>query len=187
MASDIDIVNLALTSLGADRIMSLTENSENARRANAIYTLIRDEVLRSAPWKFAIRWASLSQLSEEIKSGYKYAYQLPSDCLKVLRLKDKDADFRVENSKLYCNESEATIKYIARIEDSSQFDSAFVSAFATRLAAELAYPLTASLSLTKAKWEEYAFKIKQAEALNSQEDKADYRDTSIWINERGAN
>lgn len=184
MVSIVDIANLALTSLGADRIISLTENSEGARKINAIYEILRDEVLRSAPWKFAIRWATLAQLNETILSGYTYVFQLPVDCLRVLRLRDRDVDFRIENNKLYCNESSVTIRYITRVEDTSQYDSAFVSAFATRLAAELAYPITSSLSVRDGKWEEYKLKIEQAEAIDSQEDKADYKDTSSWKSER---
>ena len=68
--SYVSIANLALISLGADTIMSLDEDSKPARLINNIYEFIRDEVLRSHPWNFAIRWASLAQLSETPTNEY---------------------------------------------------------------------------------------------------------------------
>ena len=42
LASEIAIANLALTGLGADNILALTEDSENARKVNAVFALSRD-------------------------------------------------------------------------------------------------------------------------------------------------
>ena len=50
MASIVDINNAALNQLGASTILSLTEDSKNARICNARYTQIRDAVFRSHPW-----------------------------------------------------------------------------------------------------------------------------------------
>ena len=58
---DYEIANLALVRIGAERITSLTDGSRNANEINAVFTLIRDEVLRSHPWNFAIRVADLVQ------------------------------------------------------------------------------------------------------------------------------
>lgn len=67
MASyDYEIVNLALVRLGSVRITSLSDGSRNANEANAIYSMVRDEVLRSHPWKFATRRASLELKVENV-------------------------------------------------------------------------------------------------------------------------
>ena len=50
MASVVDICNGALNQLGATTILTLTEDSKNARLCNARYTQIRDSVFRSHPW-----------------------------------------------------------------------------------------------------------------------------------------
>jgi len=52
--SSVGIANIALSKIGAQRIVSFSENTENARLLNAIYGTIRDEVLRAHPWNFAI-------------------------------------------------------------------------------------------------------------------------------------
>ena len=50
MASVVDICNGALNQLGASTILTLTEDSKNARLCNARYTQVRDSVFRSHPW-----------------------------------------------------------------------------------------------------------------------------------------
>ncbi len=60
MATDEEIVNLALVQIGADRITSLTQETKNAREANAIYDLVRDATLRAHPWNFAIKRVALN-------------------------------------------------------------------------------------------------------------------------------
>lgn len=54
VGSSVGIANIALSKIGAQRIVSFSENTENARLLNAIYGTIRDEVLRAHPWNFAI-------------------------------------------------------------------------------------------------------------------------------------
>ncbi len=53
--SDTGIANVALSRLGAERIASISEDTENARLINAVYGTLRDEVLRAHPWNFAIK------------------------------------------------------------------------------------------------------------------------------------
>ena len=50
MASVVDICNGALNQLGATTILSLTEDSKNARLCNQRFTQVRDAVFRSHPW-----------------------------------------------------------------------------------------------------------------------------------------
>ncbi len=50
MASVVDICNGALNQLGATTILSLTEDSKNARLCNSRFTQVRDAVFRSHPW-----------------------------------------------------------------------------------------------------------------------------------------
>ena len=50
MASVVEICNGALNQLGATTILSLTEDSKNARLCNQRFTQVRDSVFRSHPW-----------------------------------------------------------------------------------------------------------------------------------------
>ena len=60
MASDIGIINGALSKLGEVPILAVTDNTEPGRLANRTYNDIRDALLREFPWNFAIKRASLA-------------------------------------------------------------------------------------------------------------------------------
>ena len=50
MASVVQICNGALNQLGASTILTLTEDSKNARLCNARFENVRDAVFRHHPW-----------------------------------------------------------------------------------------------------------------------------------------
>ena len=54
MASVVEICNGALNQLGATTILSLTEDSKNARLCNQRFTQVRDSVFRSHPWNLSL-------------------------------------------------------------------------------------------------------------------------------------
>ena len=101
MASKVSIANNALTELGADRIMSFTEDSDNARHINAIFDQCLDMMLQEHPWNFARYRQELAQGVETPDFDYDYQYTLPTNpyCLRVLRAED-DINFVIEGRKL---------------------------------------------------------------------------------------
>ena len=103
MASVIQICNSALNQLGAGSITALTENSKNARLCNERYETVRDAVYRSHPWNCLIKRVQLAQDSDTPAWGFSFQYTLPSDCLRVLQIKDYDADYKIEGRKLLIN------------------------------------------------------------------------------------
>ena len=84
LASQIKISNMALTGLGADRIINLADQSENARRINAVWDLLRDEVLRSHTWNFATERRSFGLLAAAPEYYFTSAFQIPGDVLLFL-------------------------------------------------------------------------------------------------------
>jgi hypothetical protein len=170
--SDVQIVNIALTGIGSARILRLTDDQETARKCNAVYTPIRDEVLASYPWKFALQRAQLAKLSDAPLFGYANAFQIPSDCLRIVAT-DLDEDgykWSREGETLVTDEGTIKIQYIKRITDPTKFSPAFVTALSARLEAELAYPCTSSADLAKQKLEVYfKSKLPMAKSLDAQE------------------
>ena len=59
-SNDYDIVNLALTRLGAKTITALSDGSNNANVANEIYADTRDDLLRSHEWGWAEKTSNLT-------------------------------------------------------------------------------------------------------------------------------
>ena len=98
--SVVQIVNNALIKIGASAILTLTENSEAARAANLIYEQVRDASIRDHVWNFAIRRVELAQNSTAPAFEFSYQYNLPSDCLRVLRMEDMGMYYKIEGGKL---------------------------------------------------------------------------------------
>jgi hypothetical protein len=85
MASAVEIVNLALSNIRAGSINSLDEGSLQAQVAKLKYPFMLDRLLREVPWQFNRKIRALSVLVTDV-FNWAYAYQYPTDCLKVHRL-----------------------------------------------------------------------------------------------------
>lgn len=158
MASSVDIVNLALTLLGEERISSIDDDVKPAREAKAVYDIARDAALAGYDWAFAFDRASLSALADAPAFEYSLQYQLPSDCLRLRYVGDHyvgidmtdyrgapTEEFTIEGRKILTNLSAPLhIKYVTRVTDPGQYSANFVAAFGAKLATYLAEPITQS-------------------------------------------
>lgn len=109
MASEIEICNLALSNMRSQSINSFTEGSLQAQQCKLKYPILRDRLLTEIPWGFNHKIKALSLLSTEI-FNWAYAYQYPTDCLKINRLvgaheelanADADVVSRMRESELF--------------------------------------------------------------------------------------
>ena len=139
MATQIGIINIALTLMGSDLITSITENTERRRTATAIYDDIRDATIRAYPWNFAKHRVTLAPLSTTPDSDWGYAFQKPAYCLRILGTYPSNVKYDVEGDTIVCNENVLKLKYLRRIEDPQKYDANFVQAFSARLAHAMAY------------------------------------------------
>ncbi len=149
--SKVEICNRALQILGASSISSLTENSENARQCNLAYEPVKKAELRKHNWSFAIERASLAADATAPAFGRSNAFELPSDCLKVLSPypedNTNDRDWIIEKRKILTDESAPLqIRYIYDVTDPNQFDALFAESLAAKMALEMSEALTQSNS-----------------------------------------
>jgi len=186
MASEVQICNLALSKLGEEPIISLTEDSKSGRACNLIYADTRDNLLRSHPWNFATVRQSLALLTTTPAYEFNYEYQLPVNCLKVLKMdpEGNDITFKVEGRKLLTDEKPVNILYIARIVDPSQFDSLFIEVLSAKLASELAVTLTESINLADFLNQKYEIALSSARGMDAQECTPENIIATSWINSR---
>ena len=145
MPSIVDVANRALDKLGHGAITSLTDGTKAADLVNRTWPLVRDQVLRSHPWNFAVKRATLAPLTETPDWGFSYQHELPSDLLRILEVLDLSMDeYQIEGNKLLCDESVVYIRYIYQVTDPNVFDSLFTNYLATALAFEMCETLTQS-------------------------------------------
>jgi hypothetical protein len=177
--SAVQICNSALIKLGARTIGSLSEDKKEAKLCNEQYAKLRDEVLRSYPWNFAIRRAKLTKLLTDPVWGYSNQFQLPADYVRIIKPEDATMDFRIEADKLLTNDSSVNILYVGREENTALFDPMFKEALALRIASELAYPLVQSTALQQAMLEAYKIVLQDTRSADAQES----GDNTIFVND----
>lgn len=101
--SAIDICNSALSMVGAASIMSLTDNSREARVCNLQYDSNRRDELRKHYWNFALKRIVLAPDSAAPAFDFAYQFTLPSDCLRVVIPNDAFLDWTLEGRKILTN------------------------------------------------------------------------------------
>jgi len=154
---------MALTNLGKGNISSLTEGTTEARACNQYYSHTLEVMLSRYPWSFATKFQSMAGVTNPIPagtfsafdviSGQAKAYELPTDCLKVIdvlssQVPEKASDlgeygvpYKIANRVVYTTISPAILCYITKETDPTKFDTSFIEALSWELAARLAMPL----------------------------------------------
>lgn len=182
MPSNVEIANLALSRLGADLILALDEDTENGRKVNAIYEIVRDIMLAKHPWNFALKRVSLALLAETPNFGFDNVFQLPPDYLRVIKTDQAtDVDYKIEGKKLYTDVSSIKIQYIYQVTDPIEFSQGFIDAFADELAARLAYPITGNRALAADLQQLALANLKVAKFQDAQEGFPDDLDENEWL------
>ncbi len=189
MASVVQICNRALQKLGAKRIVSLTEDSTNARACNVAYQSILDAELRAHPWSFAISRSSLAADSDEPEFGRTASYTLPSDFLYLLddypEYLINDKDWIIEGRKIYTNDSAPlNIRFVYRVTDPNLMDPLFQEALSAKMAAELCEELTQSNTKKADLKDDYKDAITRAKRTNAIEKISAESPLDTWITAR---
>ena len=192
MASTVDICNGALNQLGATTILSLTEDSKNARLCNSRYTQVRDGVFRSHPWNCLQKRVELAQDTATPAWGFKYAFTLPADCLRLLKILDFDSNYKVEGRKILSNTETMKILYIGRITDPNEYDELLRETLSSSLAADIAFAITSNNTTATNMYNLFQDKLKDARFVDSTEGQnveqdlgmADVIDAGTFINSR---
>ena len=192
MASTVDICNGALNQLGATTILSLTEDSKNARLCNSRYTQVRDALFRTHPWNCLQTRLELAASSDSPAWGFTYAYTLPTNCLRLLRVLDYDSNYKVEGRKILSNASTMKILYISRITDPNEYDELLRETLSAALGADIAYAVTSNNTTSQNMILSYQEKLKDARFVDSTEGQnvdqdlgmADVIDAGTFINSR---
>lgn len=163
MPSVVQLCNMALSHIGSEAqvaAISPPDGSVEAGYCATFYDQARTEMLEPGNWRFSLNRATLAELAN-LSDVWAYAYALPSDCLRPLRVlrpgegltvftqydtevnaNDRNsADFDVEGQVLFSNQPAATLIYVRDVTDTGKFTASFTSAFSYLLASYLAGPI----------------------------------------------
>ncbi len=156
MASEVDIINLALSRLGDSATVSSIsppEGSAQAEHAARFYPIARNSLLELHSWGFATRRKPLAMLTSN-SSVWDFAYATPAGMLAPLCVLPNDATDDAADTRpyiiesddsggriLYTDQADAILRYTALITDTTRFSPLFVDALSWLLASNLAGPL----------------------------------------------
>jgi hypothetical protein len=154
MASVVNMCNSALNLLGASTIAALTDDTKNARLCNQRYEPVRNRVFRSHAWNCLHKRVQLAQNSTAPVVEYSYAYALPSDCLRVLKIHNGTTDsiasaldYKLEGRNIVTDEGTIYLIYIALDTDPNNYDTYLRESISHQLAADLCYAITNNATL----------------------------------------
>ena len=187
VSSDVEMMTSALRKVGAERINTSTDENTRARLVAAAYPLVRDRLLRSHPWNFAISYVQLAAVSPKPSYiwEYSYVFQLPSDCLRVLGVSaSEDTWEEIEGRRIACDDSDLSVKYIKKITDVSKFDDNFCELLAWELAADICYAITKSTAQVQLVDTKRKEALREARSFDAQVGSVRTVDASDWLNSR---
>lgn len=208
MASVTDIANRALQKLGAKRITSLSQDSVNARSANACYENLRDAELQAHEWSFSIERVQLAADAAAPAFGRANAFTLPSDYLRIARPDPNvvgtagwwaggveftgavngsgGSDWIIEGTKILTDESAPLdVRYVKRVTDPNVMVALFREALASRMALEMCEELTQSNSKKEGLRADYIAAIREARRVNAILKNPAFPPQDEWLTVRG--
>ena len=198
MASSIDIINLALSKLGAERITSLTDGTQEAITANLFYNPIRKELLSQHNWSFARKRASLAALVDAPAYGFKYQYELPSDFLSLISITEyfpphnydtirnnNNSDYSIEEGRILTdNEAPLKMLYTFDVVDTEKFSPSFAIYLSTSLAMHMCEQITQSNTKKQILLQEMDKKRREAVNFDRMQQPPQYLDGGSWEDSR---
>ncbi len=197
MASRIDIINVALTKLGENRILELDEQTKQAEETGAVYDSILESELIANRWGFATKRASIAALAEAPTWGYARKFAIPPDCLAVQYVNGQSVisldTLRTSDEPIWSIEGQAILTdlaaplqiiYTAMIENPDEWNAGFRKAMAIKIAEVVCISLTNDKGLRDRLTQEYEIAIRDARQQAAiQSPPQELRDSS-WLTAR---
>lgn len=190
-----DIANNALIGIGEKVIQDIDdETSPRARQVKVVYEQALRACGRMHSWNCLMKRRVLGNDPDNVDplGEYEYAYRLPEDCLKLVRLNGVDVGaipgkYSLEGRHILTDDDTAKIQYVAYIEDSTIYDSLFTEAFIVFLSSHLATAVRQDDSKAADKLREFQMMLSNARTKDGNERRKfpyNLADESRWVASR---
>lgn len=174
--SRVSIVNLALSHLKTDAVVSIDPPDSDSKAAAAgakWYDQARRHTLEDHPWKFASKRVNVVAETAAPLFEYAYKYQVPSDFIRVNSIgeswQDPIEDYEIEGDFILCNEAAPLkLKYVWDLNDATKFSAKFITALSYKLAAFMAYEITGNASAVTVMEDQYTNALTSAASVQGQ-------------------
>ena len=198
IASEVDICNLALARLGDNATVASIdppEGSAQAEHCARFYAAARDSLLEMHAWKFATRRVQLAKLTVP-SWDWSFAYAEPTGALNLLGVlsatasnDDETQPYEAESDAtgaaiILTNQESASLRFVARVTDTTKFSPLFVDALAWLLASYLAGPVLkgdAGAAMAKTCLQSFMLAFSNAKVSDANQRKVRPEHTPAWI------
>lgn len=203
MANPVSICNLALSYIGDSATVASIDPPEQTPQSQmcaTMYPMAVNALLEMYDWTFATYTAELSQFASEDTRGWKGAYAVPADCLRVVNVHSKaeqkseeptDKEFILGGSLrgrvLYTDADNPVVTYISSSTPAAVFSNAFVIALAWYLANMLAGQRVKGKeghAMSQNCMKQFDVAIRLAKGFDASQQKIGLGVTPKWIKER---
>lgn len=167
MASEATIANVMLVGIGEPTITSLEERTERAVTIKVVFEATRDLLLEQHIWNFAKARVKLALVAQAPLFGYRTAFKLPADFVRLINTEPKLEEYRVENGCILCDEATLSIIYIRRITDPAAMPASFRDCLSYLLGTKVAKKLTGSEGAVDKMKNYFADSLRTAKNLNA--------------------
>jgi len=170
--SKVELINKALTLVGANPITSIDDDTNNARVVNRVYDIALRSILSECKWNFATKRLLLVTVTDTLDwyyTGESYVYQKPVDSVRIFGTNDADAVWREEGDYILSDTAALGVLYVQFVDNPDKYPASFIDAFSDRLCSDIAFMVLNSLSTGQAFQEKYEkVSLPKARAENSQ-------------------
>lgn len=198
IATDEDVVNLALSRVGAKSISTLASDSTvEAVQARIVYYNARDTLMRSHPWNFITLRVELTDSGTDPVFGWDNGFLLPSDFLRLISVhatndNQDQIPYRLEKQDisstltdvLLINSSTCWIRYVYLETDPAKWAADFQDALAWLIASELALVLPVSVTKYEVLEKRASRTLTFAKSVDGQEDYPERIPDGSWVTDR---
>jgi len=182
----VEIVNYSLAIMGVDPIMAFTDDTKVARLVNNIYYPLLKELLSMQDWNFMLKRVKLNALATNDQSDlWSYAYQEPSDILKIQSLRDSQnnkLNYEEIGEIIYANVTPVYLRYVYYAEGQEpNFPPYFTRVLSYKLAMDMSIPLQGNPQMYQFYDELFQKALQDARGLDSIRGTPQYVDESKWL------
>src|SRR5688572_30545422 len=170
MPSPTDIVNAALDLCTESAIADLDGSDARSQKCKRLYQIWLGIEIEKEHWDFAIDRESIAADAVAPLNGWAYAYTLPADCLRPIRINNSDEiHFQVEGRKIVTDEPAPIIlEYVSTEPDPNVWDATFTESFIHKMASIYAEALHNDAVMSEKLWMKHKDAQGEAIAKNGQ-------------------
>lgn len=169
MTTDVSINNSAFLLIGADEINSFTDGSREARIAASLYETTKLSELQRHDWVFTRQQALLARTTDTPLFDYQYAYQIPSNSLKIIATDVLPNQYTIQQDKLFSDVS--TIRVIHQVDPSEvEYPAYFRRLLEYKLAEVYATALLQDETMSTVYSRKYQDQFFQAKTIDAQQE-----------------